>query len=69
MFDALPFSPIRCAIYTRKSREFTGDFSFCEAQFDACWEFLRRSPHVGWIWNGRRYDGKVNWGSTEIVPD
>ena len=68
MSDALPLSPIRCAIYTRKSRELTGDYSSCEAQFDACFDFLRRPECGGWIWNGSRYDDEGESGVDRNRP-
>jgi hypothetical protein len=32
---------IRCAVYTRLSRETNQEFSSCEAQFDACRAFIQ----------------------------
>jgi len=48
-----------CGIYTRQSREPGGDFTSCEAQFEACFEFLRARFGEGWVHNGRRYDDEA----------
>lgn len=53
MTDHIP-GITRCAIYTRKSREFIGEFSSCDAQFDACHNFMRAHASLGWVWNGER---------------
>lgn len=45
-----------CGIYTRQSRSSQSDFSSCEAQFLACFEFIRSRFEDGWVCNGRRYD-------------
>ncbi|MBN2294636.1 MAG: recombinase family protein [Pirellulales bacterium] len=45
-----------CGIYTRQSRASKGGFSSCQAQFVACYEFLRARFDDGWVCNGRRYD-------------
>lgn len=45
-----------CGIYTRQSRSSQSEFSSCEAQFLACFEFIRSRLDDGWVCNGRRYD-------------
>lgn len=58
----------RCAIYTRKSLEFTGEYSSCDAQFDACFNFLRAHVSLGWFWNGQRYDDQGESGGRDDRP-
>ena len=45
-----------CGIYTRQSRASRGEFTSCQAQFSACFEFLRARLNEGWVCNGRRYE-------------
>jgi len=45
-----------CGIYTRQSREAGGVFSSCDAQFAACFQFIRAKFSEGWVCNGHRYD-------------
>jgi site-specific DNA recombinase len=45
-----------CGIYTRQSRDRKDEFSSCEAQFQACLEFVNSRKDDGWAWNDRRYD-------------
>lgn len=55
----------RCGIYTRQSRKPEGEFTSCQAQFEACFEFLRAQFGEGWVYNGRRYDDEG--GSSESL--
>ena len=52
-----------CGIYTRQSRESRSEFTSCQAQFEACFEFLRARFGEGWVHNGCRYDDER--GSSE----
>jgi len=54
-----------CGIYTRQSRDPEGEFTSCQAQFEACFEFLRARFDLGWVYNGRRYDDEG--GSSESL--
>jgi hypothetical protein len=67
MTDPIP-GITRCAIYTRKSRKFTGEYSSCDAQFDACHNFMRAHASLGWVWNGRRYDDQGESGARRDRP-
>ena len=46
----------RCAIYTRQSRASACDFSSCESQFEACFQYIRSQLGQGWIYCNQRYD-------------
>lgn len=59
---------IRCAIYTRLSRESNQEFSSCEAQFDACRAFIRARRGDGWTPTRRRYDDQGLSGDTLDRP-
>jgi len=54
----------RCAIYTRQSREGHGDFSSCEAQFEACRQLILAQASQGWGYDGLRYDDEGQSGET-----
>jgi site-specific DNA recombinase len=54
----------RCAIYTRQSRDSDSDFTSCEAQFEACLQFIRSQVGQGWIYNNLRYDDEGTSGET-----
>ena len=63
------FPPICwCAIYTRQSRTPNDDYSSCEAQFDACLNFLRSRISQRWICNGRRYEDVAESSETLDRP-
>src|SRR6266849_269526 len=51
-------SPLRCAIYTRKSTEegLNQDFNTLEAQREAAEAYIRSQLHAGWIALAERYD-------------
>jgi len=48
-----------CGIYTRQSREPNDEYSSCQAQFDACLEFVKSRFDDGWVFNGRRYEDEA----------
>jgi hypothetical protein len=58
---------VRCAIYTRLSRETNQEFSSCEAQFDACRAFIRARRGDGWTSTRRRYDDQGLSGDTLLA--
>jgi len=43
-----------CGIYKRQSRDDHSDFSPCDGQFAACFEFIRASFHEGRVCHGRQ---------------
>jgi site-specific DNA recombinase len=51
-------SPLRCAIYTRKSTEegLNQDFNTLEAQREAAEAYIRSQLHAGWAALAERYD-------------
>ena len=51
-----------CGIYTRQSRPSDGDFSSCEAQFEACCQYVVSQFSQRWLLNGRSYndDGEAS---------
>ena len=51
-------SPIRCAIYTRKSTEegLDQDFNSLEAQREAAIAYIQSQKHLGWIVVADHYD-------------
>ncbi len=57
-----------CGIYTRQSREPNDEYSSCQAQFDACWEFVKSHFDDGWVCNGRRYDDQTESSETLDRP-
>jgi len=48
-----------CGIFTRQSREPNDVYSSCQAQFDACLEFVKSRFDDGWVFNGRRYEDEA----------
>lgn len=63
-----PVDPCRCAIYSRQSRTTDGDFSSCEAQFEACHRFIQSQAGEGWTYEDRRYDDEGRSGETLERP-
>lgn len=61
---------VRCAIYTRQSvvRPGDSDFTSCDAQREACREFIRQRADAGWIAIGRRFDDEGESGATLVRP-
>ncbi len=58
----------RCAIYTRQSRTADSEFSSCQAQFDACLQFVRSQAGVGWYYSQPRYDDEGGSGESLDRP-
>ena len=64
---AVPTSPVRCAIYTRKSTEegLDQDFNSLDAQREAAEAYIHSQAHAGWALIKARYDnGGYSGGST-----
>jgi DNA invertase Pin-like site-specific DNA recombinase len=61
---------VRCAIYTRQSvvRPGDSDFTSCDAQREACREFIRQRADEGWIALSHRFDDEGESGATLIRP-
>jgi DNA invertase Pin-like site-specific DNA recombinase len=59
---------VRCAIYTRQSvtRPGDSDFTSCDAQREACREFIRQRADAGWIAISHRFDDEGESGATLI---
>jgi len=51
-------SPVRCAIYTRKSSEegLEQSFNSLDAQREACEAYIQSQRHEGWQIVGTKYD-------------
>lgn len=58
----------RCAIYTRQSRESNSDYSSCDAQYDACLNFILARTSQGWTPVDHRYDDDGQSGERESRP-
>ena len=61
-------SPVRCAIYTRKSSEegLEQGFNTLDAQFEACAAYVASQKHEGWKLVRDRYDdGGFSGGNTD----
>ena len=56
--EAKPPSPVRCAIYTRKSTEhgLNREFNSLDGQREACVAYIASQRHANWIAIERRYD-------------
>ena len=67
---AAPTSPVRCAIYTRKSTEegLDQDFSSLDAQREAAEAFIHSQAHAGWTALAARYDDGGYSGSNLDRP-
>jgi site-specific DNA recombinase len=67
---APPASPVRCAIYTRKSTEegLDSDFNSLDAQREAAEAYIQSQTHAGWICLPERYDAGGYTGSNLDRP-
>ena len=61
--EAKPPSPVRCAIYTRKSTEhgLNREFNTLDAQREAAEAYIAIQRHANWIAIERRYDDGGIW--------
>ena len=67
---AAPTSPLRCAIYTRKSTEegLDQDFNSLDAQREAAEAYIHSQAHAGWTALSARYDDGGYSGSNLDRP-
>ena len=67
---AAPTSPLRCAIYTRKSTEegLDQDFNSLDAQREAAEAYIHSQAHAGWTAHSARYDDGGYSGSNLDRP-
>jgi site-specific DNA recombinase len=67
---AAPTSPLRCAIYTRKSKEegLDQDFNSLDAQREAAEAYIHSQAHAGWTALAARYDDGGYSGSNLDRP-
>src|SRR5262249_48612612 len=67
---AAPTSPVRCAIYTRKSTEegLDQDFNSLDAQREAADAYIQSQAHAGWTALAARYDDGGYSGSNLDRP-
>ena len=67
---ATPTSPLRCAIYTRKSTEegLDQDFNSLDAQREAAEAYIHSQAHAGWTALPDRYDDGGYSGSSLERP-
>ena len=67
---ASPTSPVRCAIYTRKSTEegLDQDFNSLDAQREAAQAYIHSQTHGGWTCLATRYDDGGYTGSNLDRP-
>src|SRR5215471_12043749 len=67
---ALPDTPVRCAIYTRKSTEegLDRDFNSLDAQREAAEAYIQSQAHAGWMGLPARYDDGGYSGSNLDRP-
>ena len=67
---AAPTSPVRCAIYTRKSTEegLDQDFNSLDAQREAAEAYIHSQAHAGWTALPDRYDDGGYSGSNLDRP-
>src|SRR5215467_7787331 len=67
---AAPTSPVRCAIYTRKSTEegLDSDFNSLDAQREAAEAYVHSQAHSGWSCLPQRYDDGGYTGSNLDRP-
>src|SRR5262249_8055638 len=65
-----PISPVRCAIYTRKSTEegLDQDFNSLDAQREAAEAYIHSQAHAGWTALPDRYDDGGYSGSNLQRP-
>ena len=65
-----PTSPVRCAIYTRKSTEegLDQDFNSLDAQREAAKAYIHSQAHAGWTALSGRYDDGGYSGSNLDRP-
>ena len=65
-----PTSPVRCAIYTRKSTEegLDQDFNSLDAQREAAEAYIHSQAHAGWTALSARYDDGGYSGSNLDRP-
>lgn len=63
-------TPLRCAIYTRKSSEegLEQDFNSLHAQREACEAYIKSQVHEGWILVPTAYDDGGYSGGTLDRP-
>src|SRR5262249_29835963 len=68
--NAAPTSPLRCAIYTRKSTEegLDQDFNSLDAQREAAEAYIHSQAHAGWTALSDRYDDGGYSGSNLDRP-
>jgi DNA invertase Pin-like site-specific DNA recombinase len=66
----MPWRVVRCAIYTRQSvaRPDDSDFTSCDAQREACRDFIRQRADAGWIAIDQRFDDEGESGATLTRP-
>jgi site-specific DNA recombinase len=66
----LPATPVRCAIYTRKSTEegLDQEFNSLDAQREAADAYIRSQAHAGWTCLPQRYDDGGYTGSNLNRP-
>jgi site-specific DNA recombinase len=66
----MPWRVVRCAIYTRQSvvRSDDADFTSCDAQREACRDFIRQRADAGWIAIDQRFDDEGESGATLTRP-
>jgi len=67
---AVPITPLRCAIYTRKSTEegLDQDFNSLDAQREAAEAYIQSQSHAGWTALATRYDDGGYSGSNLDRP-
>src|SRR5262249_56065341 len=67
---SLPATPVRCAIYTRKSTEegLDQDFNSLDAQREAAEAYVHSQAHAGWTALSIRYDDGGYSGSNLDRP-
>src|SRR5215475_7380896 len=67
---AAPASPVRCAVYTRKSTEegLDQDFNSLDAQREAAEAYIHSQAHAGWTVLATRYDDGGYSGSNLDRP-
>src|SRR6201981_3272722 len=66
--NAIPVTPVRCAIYTRVSTDqgLDQEFNSLDAQYDASSAYIKSQAHAGWALIKARYDdGGYSGGSTD----
>ena len=61
-------TPVRCAIYTRRSVDQNDDLSSCRIQFDLCRAFVQSQKGLGWVLFDCRFDDDGYSGTTLERP-